>query len=91
MEMEFTGPDGKKVVLWEMHQYPPKIVSSHSMEAMMRHGDIEWEVECYISDSEPPIILDIIQMIFRYYFLNIKRFLVTFLQVYPQIEDLSIL
>jgi hypothetical protein len=54
MEMEFMGPDGKKVVLWAMHQYPPKIVSSHSMEAVMRHGDLEWEVECYISDSEPP-------------------------------------
>jgi hypothetical protein len=54
MEMEFTGPDGKKVVLRAMHQYPPKIVSSHSMEAVMRHGDLEWEVECYISDSEPP-------------------------------------
>jgi hypothetical protein len=54
MEMEFTGPDGKKLVLRAMHQYPPKIVSSHSMEAVMRHGDIEWAIEFYISDSEPP-------------------------------------
>jgi hypothetical protein len=54
MEMEFTGPDGKKVVLRAMHQYPPKIVSSHNMEAVMRHGDIEWVVECFISDREPP-------------------------------------
>jgi hypothetical protein len=53
MEMEFTGPDGKKVVLRAMHQYPPKIVSSHSMEAFMRHGDIEWVVECFISNKEP--------------------------------------
>jgi hypothetical protein len=36
-----------------MHQYPPKIVSSHSMEVVMWHGDIEWEIECYISDREP--------------------------------------
>jgi len=54
MEMEFTGPDGKKVVLREMHQYPPNIISSHSMEEVMRHGDIEWAVECYISDRELP-------------------------------------
>jgi hypothetical protein len=54
MEMEFTGPDGKKVVLRAMHQYPPKNVSSHRMEAVMRHGDIEWAVECFISDREPP-------------------------------------
>jgi hypothetical protein len=54
MEMEFIGPSGKKVVLQAMHQYPPKIVSCHSMEAVMWHGDIEWAVECYISDMEPP-------------------------------------
>jgi hypothetical protein len=54
MEMEFTGPDGKKVFLRSMDQYPPKIVSSHSMEVVMRHGDIEWVVECFISDQEPP-------------------------------------
>jgi hypothetical protein len=52
--MEFTGPDGKKLVLREMHQYPPKIVSSHSMEAVMRNGDIEWVVECCISNRELP-------------------------------------
>jgi hypothetical protein len=22
--------------------------------AVMRHGDLEWEFECYISDREPP-------------------------------------
>jgi hypothetical protein len=54
MEMEFTGPDGKKVVLQAMHRYRPKIVSSHSMEAVMRHGDIEWVVECFISNRELP-------------------------------------
>jgi hypothetical protein len=24
------------------------------MEVVMRHGDIEWDVECFISDREPP-------------------------------------
>jgi hypothetical protein len=50
MEMEFTGSDGKKVVLRAMHQYPPKIMSSHSMEEIMRHVDIEWVVECFAYD-----------------------------------------
>ena len=50
--MDFMGSDGKKVVLWAMHHYPPNIVSSHSMEVVMWHGDIEWEVECYIYDKE---------------------------------------
>jgi hypothetical protein len=54
MEMEFMGPDDKKVVLRAMHQYLLKIVSSHNMEAVMRHGDIEWVVECYVFCSEPP-------------------------------------
>jgi hypothetical protein len=54
MEMEFTGPDGKQMVLRAMHQYPTKIVSLHSMEVVMRHGDIEWVVECFISDKNPP-------------------------------------
>lgn len=30
------------------------LVSSHSMEAILRHGDIDWEVECYISNKESP-------------------------------------
>jgi hypothetical protein len=51
--MEFMGLDGKKVFLREIHQYLPKIVSSHSMEEVMQNGDIEWVVECYISNSEP--------------------------------------
>jgi hypothetical protein len=54
MEMEFTGLDDKKVVLRAMHQYPPKIVSSYNMEAVMRHGDIEWVVQCFIFNRELP-------------------------------------
>jgi hypothetical protein len=54
MEMEFTGLDGKKVVLRTMHMYPPKIVSSHNMEEIMRHGNIEWDIECFFSKIEPP-------------------------------------
>jgi hypothetical protein len=51
--MEFTCPVGKKLVLRAMHFYPPNIVSSHNMEAVMRHGDIEWVVDCFICSREP--------------------------------------
>jgi hypothetical protein len=54
VETEFTGPNRKKVVIRSIHQYPLKIVSSHSMEEVLRHGDIEWVVECFISHREPP-------------------------------------
>jgi hypothetical protein len=50
IEIEFIGLDGKKVVLRAMHQYPPNSVSSHNMEAVVRHSDIEWDVKCFISD-----------------------------------------
>ena len=40
LEMEFTGPDGKMVVLRGMHSYPPQTVSAHRMEADLRHGEI---------------------------------------------------
>ena len=36
MEMEFQGWDGKRVVLRGMNMYPPKTVSSHRMEALLR-------------------------------------------------------
>jgi hypothetical protein len=90
MEMEFTGSDGKKVVLRAMHQYPLKIVSSHNMEAIMRHGDIEWVVECFISNREPSIVCNSFQRTYRYYSANIIRYLVTFLPAFHLIEVLSI-
>jgi hypothetical protein len=52
--MEFTCSDDKKVVLRAMHQYLPKIVSLYNMEALMKHGDIEWVVECFIFNRELP-------------------------------------
>ena len=36
MEMEFQGPDGRRVVLRGMHTYAPKVVSSQRMEAVLR-------------------------------------------------------
>ena len=42
MEMEFQGPDGRRVVLRGMNTYPSKVVSSQRMEAVLQHQDIEW-------------------------------------------------
>ena len=36
-----------------MHTYPIKVVSSHSMMSILRHGDIEWVVECLITFPKP--------------------------------------
>ena len=53
-EMEFQGPDGKRVVLRGMNIYPTKVVSSQRMEVVLRHRDIEWEAECFITSKETP-------------------------------------
>ena len=54
MEMEFQGPDGKRVVLRGINTYPPKPVSSQRMEAVLRKGDIEWSAECLVTFRKPP-------------------------------------
>lgn len=48
--MEFQGLDGKPVILRGMHSYPPQAVSAHRMETDLRHGDVEWAVELWISE-----------------------------------------
>ena len=54
MEMEFEGPDNKWVVLRGMNTYPPKLVCSRRMEAILRHDDIEWAAECFVTFRKPP-------------------------------------
>lgn len=54
LEMEFTGLDGKLVVLRRMHSYPPQIVSAHRIEADLRHGDIEWAMDLRILETGAP-------------------------------------
>ena len=53
MEMEFQGPDCRRVVLRGMNTYPAKVVSSQRMEAVLRHQDIEWVAECFITSQDP--------------------------------------
>jgi len=52
MEMEFNDPvDGKRVVLRAMHKYLLKVVSSNHMEVVLKHSDIEWAIECLITNN----------------------------------------
>ena len=53
MEMEFTGAEGQ-VVLRGMNTYPPTVVTSHRMEAVLRQGVIEWVAECMVTFTKPP-------------------------------------
>ena len=53
MEMEFTGAEGQKVVLRGMNTYPPTVVTSHRMEAILRQGDIERATECLVTFRKP--------------------------------------
>ena len=53
MEMEFQGPNVKRVALRGMNTYPAKVVSSQRMEAVLRHQDIEWAAECFITSQDP--------------------------------------
>lgn len=58
LEMKFTGPNGKSVVLRGMNSYPPQTVPTHKMEADLRHGGITWAVELRVSkvggQAQPP-------------------------------------
>ena len=37
-----------------MNTYSPKPVSSQRMEVVLRHDDIEWAVECFVTFRKPP-------------------------------------
>ena len=48
-KMRFKNLEGKPIVLRGMHTFPNQVVSSHNMRSILRHGDIEWVVECLIT------------------------------------------
>ena len=52
--MEFIGEEGQKVVLRGMNTYPPTIVTSHRMEAVLQLGDIEGTTEYFVTFKKPP-------------------------------------
>ena len=37
------------------HTYPNQVVTCNSMRYILRHGDIEWADECYITYNKPKI------------------------------------
>ena len=48
-QISFKYAEGKSVVLKGMNTYPSQVISAKSMRSVMRHGDIEWAVECQIT------------------------------------------
>lgn len=62
-----------------MPEVEPRLISAHRMEAIMRHDDMEWATQCFISFKAT---LDMGQ--------QFQVFLRTYPQAFPQIEGLSI-
>ena len=42
-----------------MHTYPNQVVSSHSIRSILRHGDIEWDAEFFITSYNPHLKVSI--------------------------------
>ena len=53
--MKFQDSIGVLRVVRGQHTYPKHVVNCNSMRSILRHGDIEWAVECYITSSKPKI------------------------------------
>ena len=51
--MRFKNLEGKPILLRGMHTYPHQVVSSPSIRSTLRHGDIELDVEFFITYSKP--------------------------------------
>ena len=37
-----------------MNTHPPTTMTSHKMEVVLQHGDIEWATECLVTFRKPP-------------------------------------
>ena len=55
LEMKFQDLTGVLRVVRGKHTYPKHVVNCNSMRSILRHGDIEWFVECYITSPKPKI------------------------------------
>lgn len=51
MQLEFSQGD-QLVVLKAIPDSGPKLITAHRMEAILRHDDIEWAIQCFISSKE---------------------------------------
>ena len=48
-KIKFQDAAGKEVALRGVNTYPKQVINAHSMRYLLIHGDIEWDVECFIS------------------------------------------
>ena len=54
-KMKFQYLKGVLRVVRGKHTYQNQVVTCNSMRSILRHGDIEWAVECHITSSKPNI------------------------------------
>ena len=54
-KMKFQDSTGVLRVVRGQHTYPKWVVNCNSMRSILRHGDIEWAAECYITSPKPKI------------------------------------
>ena len=55
--MKFQDSTGVLRVVRGQHTYPKQVVNCNTMRSILRHGDIEWDAECYITSPNPKIIV----------------------------------
>ena len=53
--MKFQYSTGVLKVVRGKHTYPKQVVNCNSMRSILRHGDIEWAAECYITSPKTKI------------------------------------
>ena len=53
--MKFQDSTGVLRVVSGHHTYPKQVVKCNSMRSILRHGDIEWDSEFYITSPKPKI------------------------------------
>ena len=51
MQLEFLQGD-QLVILKAIPDSGPRVISAYKMEAILRHDDIEWATQCFISSKE---------------------------------------
>ena len=55
LEMKFQDSTGVLRVVRGHRTYPKQVVNCNSMRFLLRHGDIEWNAECYITYTKTKI------------------------------------
>ena len=50
-EISFKDGEGKPIILKGMNTYLSQVISTNSMRSIPRHGDIEWDVGCQITNE----------------------------------------